>query len=104
MLNTPQNPTGYVMDTSCMDKGVKILSKYPEIIVISDEVYEDIIFDGKQHELSASYPGMFDRTLTVNSAAKKFSCTGWKTGWIVGPQSMIEAVNFVTRVCWEYVE
>ena len=80
ILNTPHNPTGYVMNKSTMDKLVEILSKYPNVIIISDEVYEDIIFDEHEHIHIAAYDNMFDRTLTVNSAAKKFSATGWKTG------------------------
>ena len=72
ILNTPQNPTGCVTDKPTMDKLVKILQKYPKITVISDEVYEDIIFDDNEHIHIANYPGMFPRTLTVNSAAKKF--------------------------------
>eukprot|EP01084_Bolivina_argentea_P194444 333616_1 len=97
ILNTPQNPTGYVTSKETMDKLVSILKKYPNIIIISDEVYEDIIFDHHKHFHIAAYDGMFHRTLTVNSAAKKFSCTGWKTGWVVGPEDMIEAVNCVSR-------
>ena len=80
ILNTPHNPTGYVMSKETMDSMVSILQKYPDIIVISDEVYEDILFDHHQHHHIAACDGMFSRTLTVNSAAKKFSCTGWKTG------------------------
>eukprot|EP01083_Nonionella_stella_P004775 13925_1 len=97
ILNTPQNPTGYVTGKDVMDRMVDILKKYPNIIVITDEVYEDIIFDDQKHYHIAAYDGMFHRTLTINSAAKKFSCTGWKTGWVVGPEDMIQAVNFVSR-------
>lgn len=60
--------------------------------MISDEVYEHLVYDGKKHVSPASLPGMWERTITVGSAGKSFSCTGWKIGWAVGPAHLVQPI------------
>ena len=63
------------------------------LLVISDEVYEHLVFDGRHHLPIASYPGMAQRTVTISSAAKMFNCTGWKIGWACGPADLVAGVR-----------
>jgi N-succinyldiaminopimelate aminotransferase len=63
------------------------------LLVISDEVYEHLVYDGRQHLPPATYPGMAERTITISSAATMFNCTGWKIGWACGPAQLIAGVR-----------
>ena len=94
LLNTPHNPTGKMFSKEELTGIANIVLKYPKLIVISDEVYEHIIFEKETepHLSIATIPGMFDRTLTLSSSGKTFSCTGWKVGWSVGPPHLVHAV------------
>ena len=97
----PHNPTGMVFSKEQIQSIVDVLSKpkNKDILVVSDEVYEDLVFEGAVHHHIATFNNgaMFDRTITVNSAAKKFSVTGWKIGFCIGPPELVQAINFVTR-------
>ncbi len=64
-----------------------------DLLVITDEVYEHLVFDGHRHIPLANYPGMADRTITISSAAKMFNCTGWKIGWACGAAELISGVR-----------
>jgi N-succinyldiaminopimelate aminotransferase len=64
-----------------------------DLLVISDEVYERLTFDGREHRPVATYPGMADRTVTISSAAKMFNCTGWKIGWACGRPELVAGVR-----------
>lgn len=99
IINTPHNPTGKVFSITELEKLSKILEKFPDCLVISDEVYEHIIYDGLEHVSIASLPGMFNRTLSIFSAGKTFSVTGWKVGWIVGPKQFVKRV----QICQQWV-
>ncbi|TDH65036.1 uncharacterized protein CCR75_005637 [Bremia lactucae] len=92
LLNNPHNPTGKVFTKQELEIIAKYVCQYPRVIVISDEVYEHILFDGNPHVRVATIDGMWDRTLTVSSAGKTFSVTGWKVGWAVGPSSLIKGI------------
>ncbi len=92
LLNTPHNPTGTVLDATELASVACIAVEY-DLLVISDEVYEHLVFDGRRHEPIATLPGMAERTLTVSSAGKTFSFTGWKVGWAVGPAPLVQAVT-----------
>jgi N-succinyldiaminopimelate aminotransferase len=92
LLNTPHNPTGTVLDTTELAAVARIAVEH-DLLVISDEVYEHLVFDGRRHVPIATLPGMADRTLTVSSAGKTFSFTGWKVGWAVGPAPLVQAVT-----------
>lgn len=69
-----------------------ILSRHPHVTVVMDEVYEKLVYDGNTHIRLASLPNMWDRTLTVSSCGKTFSCTGWKVGWVYGAAHLVKPV------------
>ncbi|TKV58985.1 pyridoxal phosphate-dependent aminotransferase [Nakamurella flava] len=92
LLNTPHNPTGTVLTDAELD-GVAELAVRHDLIVVTDEVYEYLTFDGVAHRPPATFPGMAERTVTVSSAGKSFSVTGWKIGWACGPAPLIAAVR-----------
>jgi aspartate/methionine/tyrosine aminotransferase len=83
-LNTPHNPTGKVFSREELERIGELCIRY-DAIVVSDEVYDRMVFDGRQHIRIASLPGMWERTITLGSAGKTFSVTGWKIGWAVAP-------------------
>ena len=92
LLNSPHNPTGMVL--SADDLGfVADLAQRHDLIVVTDEVYEHLTFDGVPHVPLCTLPGMAGRTLTISSAGKTFSVTGWKIGWVSGPAELVAAVR-----------
>jgi len=88
ILNTPHNPTGRVFNRGELTL-ISALCREYDAIAISDEVYEHLTYGASQHIPIATLPGMFERSLTVSSAAKTFSVTGWKVGWIYGHPDLI---------------
>ena len=92
LVNTPHNPTGTVLDDQELQTIVDVACEH-DLIVITDEVYEHLTFDGLRHRPLATFDGMRERTLTISSAGKTFSFTGWKVGWAVGPAHLIRAVT-----------
>ncbi|MEN4450008.1 MULTISPECIES: pyridoxal phosphate-dependent aminotransferase [unclassified Mycobacterium] len=92
ILNSPHNPTGMVASDDEL-KAIAALAIEHDLLVITDEVYEQLTFDGHQHRPLAGYPGMAARTVTISSAAKMFNCTGWKIGWACGPADLIAGVR-----------
>lgn len=91
VLNSPHNPTGRVFSDDELTL-IADLCKEHDVIVISDEVYEHLTYDGATHMPIATLPDMFERTLTVSSAAKTFSVTGWKVGWVMGSPELLTGV------------
>jgi N-succinyldiaminopimelate aminotransferase len=91
LLNTPHNPTGTVLDRDEL-QAVADLAIEHDLVVITDEVYEHLTFDDHEHVPIATLPGMFERTLTLSSAGKSYSVTGWKVGWATGPTDLVGAV------------
>jgi N-succinyldiaminopimelate aminotransferase len=91
LLNTPHNPTGRVLDRAELE-AIAAVCRERNLIAISDEVYEHLVYDG-EHVPLATLPGMAERTLTVSSIGKTFSVTGWKTGWGCGPAELVAAVR-----------
>lgn len=90
LLNTPHNPTGRVLDDTEL-QAVADLAIAHDLTVITDEVYEHLTFDGHRHRPIATLPGMAERTLTLSSAGKSWSVTGWKIGWATGPADLVAA-------------
>jgi len=95
LLNTPHNPTGKVFDAGEL-AAIARLCVEADLVVVTDEVYEHLVFEGRHIPL-ASLPGMRERTLTVSSAGKTFSFTGWKIGWVCGPAPLVAAVRTVKQ-------
>ncbi|WVZ26619.1 hypothetical protein V8G54_005163 [Vigna mungo] len=91
ILCSPSNPTGSVYPKGLLEKIAQIVAKYPRLLVLSDEIYEHIIYAPTTHTSFASLPGMWDRTLTVNGFSKAFAMTGWRLGYIAGPKHFVAA-------------
>ncbi len=91
LLNTPHNPTGKVFTTEELALVAELCVEH-DVIAVTDEVYEHLVFDGA-HQLLATFDGMADRTVTVSSGGKTFSFTGWKIGWAMGPAPLIAAIR-----------
>ena len=96
LLNSPHNPTGTVLRRAEL-AALAVLAVEHDLLVITDEVYEHLAFDGAPHLPIATFPGMAQRTLSVSSAGKTFSVTGWKIGWVCGPAHLVAAVQAVKQ-------
>jgi len=94
LINTPHNPTGRVLTRAEME-GIAAVARKHDLIVISDEVYEEIVFEPAVHIPMASMPGMRDRTITISSTSKTFSFTGWKIGYACAPAALTEGIRRV---------
>jgi N-succinyldiaminopimelate aminotransferase len=92
LLNTPHNPTGKVFTADELN-ALADLAVAHDLLVLTDEVYEHLVFSGARHRSIAALPGMRERTLVVSSAGKTFNVTGWKIGWICGPAPLVSAVR-----------
>ena len=91
LLNSPHNPTGTVLGRAELQAVADVAIEH-DLVVITDEVYEHLTYDGHDHVPLATLPGMFERTLTLSSAGKSYSFTGWKVGWATGPERLVHAV------------
>jgi N-succinyldiaminopimelate aminotransferase len=100
LLNTPHNPTGSVFTRDEL-AAIAELAVERDLLVVSDEVYEHLVFDG-EHVPIASFPGMRERTVTISSAGKTFSFTGWKIGWVQATPELVAAVK-TTKQFMTYV-
>lgn len=96
LLNTPHNPTGAVLHPGELETIARTAVEH-DLLVVTDEVYEHLIFDGVAHVPIATFPGMAERTLTISSVGKTFSFTGWKVGWVSGPAELVDAVRTVKQ-------
>ncbi|WP_308195693.1 pyridoxal phosphate-dependent aminotransferase [Nocardioides potassii] len=91
LLNTPHNPTGTVLTREELQLVADLAIEH-DVLVVTDEVYEHLVFDGREHVPMAMLPGMWERTLTLSSVGKSYSFTGWKVGWATGPAPLVQAV------------
>jgi len=91
LVNTPHNPTGKVFTEAELTTVAELCIEH-DVLAVTDEVYEHLVFDGVHRPL-ASFPGMADRTISISSGGKTFSFTGWKIGWACGPKPLIDAVR-----------
>ena len=92
LVNSPHNPTGTVLTAEEL-RVLAELAEAHDLVVVTDEVYEHLVFEGSRHVSLATLPGMRARTLVVSSAGKTFNVTGWKIGWICGPAPLVAAVR-----------
>lgn len=91
--SSPCNPSGAIYSIEELRDLADVLQKYPEIIVVSDEIYEHISYTGKPHASMAGFEDMYDRVVTVNGVSKAFSMTGWRIGFMGGPEEIVKACN-----------
>ena len=89
IINTPHNPTGSIMSAADMQRLEK-LTRNTDIIILSDEVYEHILFDDYEHQSVARFPKLAERSLIISSFGKTFHTTGWKTGYCLGPKNLMD--------------
>jgi aminotransferase len=94
IINTPNNPTGKVFTRAELETIAALCRKW-DVIAISDEIYEHIIYDGHRHVPIATIEGMADRTVTINGLSKTYSVTGWRVGWTISPPSLTGAIRKV---------
>ncbi len=94
VINTPHNPTGMILSTDDM-LALERLVAGKNIVVLSDEVYEHLIFDGEQHQSVVRYPSLFQQSMAVYSFGKTLHATGWKLGYIIGPPQLMDAFKSV---------
>ncbi|KQZ84569.1 aminotransferase [Microbacterium sp. Root166] len=95
LVNDPHNPTGAVFTAEVRDEVLRLAERH-DAVIVTDEVYEHLVF-GAPHVPIATLPGAWERTLTISSAGKTFSTTGWKIGWVSGPAELISAVLAVKQ-------
>jgi aspartate/methionine/tyrosine aminotransferase len=94
ILNTPNNPTGKVFTREELEL-IRDLCVQFDVLAITDEIYEHILYDGTQHISLAALDGMYDRTVTINGMSKTYSVTGWRVGWAVAPEKITNAIRKV---------
>jgi aspartate aminotransferase len=96
LFNSPSNPCGAV-ETHEDIKGLADLAKDHNLLVLSDEVYEKIVFDGMKHYSIAAEPGMMDRTITISGFSKTYAMTGWRMGWLIAPKPIFKGINKIQQ-------
>lgn len=101
LLISPNNPTGAVISEENL-KGIADLAQREDLVIISDELYEKLVFDDLSYCSIASFPGMFERTITINGFSKAYSMTGWRVGYVAGPKDLItpmQNLKFSFTIC-----
>ncbi|MFC8921313.1 pyridoxal phosphate-dependent aminotransferase [Cellulosimicrobium sp. NPDC057127] len=96
LVNSPHNPTGTVLTLDELEAIADVARRH-DAVVVTDEVYEHLTYDDTEHVPIATLPGMRERTITISSAGKTFSFTGWKVGWLHGPAPLVTAVRTVKQ-------
>ncbi|MCE5235514.1 MAG: aminotransferase class I/II-fold pyridoxal phosphate-dependent enzyme [Clostridiaceae bacterium] len=97
LLPFPNNPTGGIMELEDLEEIAKIIRE-ADLMVVSDEIYSELTYNGKRHVSIASLPGMWERTIVLNGFSKSFSMTGWRVGFAAGPQEIIAAMMKVHQL------
>jgi len=92
ILNNPHNPTGSFTEKTVIDKLAKGLANFPQVAILSDEIYDRLIFDKKEIPTLFNYPDLYDRLIVLNGWSKTYAMTGWRLGWGVWPERLIEHV------------
>ena len=92
ILNNPHNPTGSFTEKKVIDKLAKGLMNFPDVVILSDEVYDRLIFNKKEISTFLNYPDLYDRLIVLNGWSKTYAMTGWRLGWGVWPENLIKHV------------
>lgn len=93
ILNSPSNPTGGAYDAQALKALAEVLVKHPQVMILTDDIYEHILYDGRRFATIAEVePLLFDRTLTLNGASKSYAMTGWRIGYAGGPEKLVAAM------------
>ncbi len=103
ILNSPANPTGGVTPKAEIDKLVAGLADHPHVAVMSDEIYDVMTYDGEKHTSLLTYPSIADRLIILNGWSKTWAMTGWRLGWSVWPDGLIDNVRKLAVNCWSCV-
>ncbi len=96
ILNAPHNPTGAVFDRETLELIVELAIRH-DALIVTDEVYEHLMYDGRVHTPIATLPGARERTITISSGGKTFNTTGWKVGWLIAAPAVVDAVLAVKQ-------
>lgn len=99
ILNTPANPTGGVVPEEELSKLVAGLAQYPDVYILSDEIYSRMTYDGLSHHSLLAYPQIRDRLIVLDGWSKTYAMTGWRLGWGLWPEALVSAA---TRLCVNY--
>ncbi len=97
LLNTPANPLGRVWTEAELDLVAEVLAP-SRAVLVTDEIYEDLVYDGRHHVPPATRPGLRDRTVTISGVGKAYSVTGWRLGWLAAPPALVRAIGPVFDV------
>jgi len=92
IINNPHNPTGSLTDKSVIDKLAKGLANFPHVVILCDEIYDRLIFGKKEIPTFFNYPNLYDRLIVLNGWSKTYAMTGWRLGWGVWPENLVEHV------------
>jgi aspartate/methionine/tyrosine aminotransferase len=103
ILNSPANPTGGVTPKSEIDALVKGLEAFPDVAIMSDEIYDVMTYDGETHTSLLTYPSIRDRLIILNGWSKTWAMTGWRLGWSIWPDALIDKVRKLAVNCWSCV-
>jgi aspartate/methionine/tyrosine aminotransferase len=103
ILNSPANPTGGVTPKAEIDALVKGLERFPDVAIMSDEIYDVMTYDGEQHTSLLTYPSIRNRLIVLNGWSKTWAMTGWRLGWSIWPDTLIDKVRKLAVNCWSCV-
>ncbi|MBX3532975.1 MAG: pyridoxal phosphate-dependent aminotransferase [Xanthobacteraceae bacterium] len=103
ILNSPANPTGGVTPKSEVDKFVAGMEKHPNVAIMSDEIYDQMVYDGEKHVCLLTYPSIRDRLILLNGWSKTYAMTGWRMGYSIWPQSLYENIRKLAVNAWSCV-
>lgn len=103
IINSPGNPTGGVTPPTEMEKLAALLTEHPQIAILSDEIYDVMVYDGEAHTSLLTFPDLHDRLIILNGWSKTWAMTGWRMGWSVWPAPLHEAMRKLAVNCWSCV-
>ncbi len=103
ILNSPANPTGGVTPRAEIDRLVKGLDAWPQLAIMSDEIYDGMTYDGEEHVSLLTYPEIRDRLILLNGFSKTWAMTGWRLGWSIWPDKLYDKVRKLAVNCWSCV-